>query len=165
MIRKKGPVLKHWGRKLAHGISKSELGSWSPENLYDILRLSECTGLPFPVCLCTELFKNLARALFALSYKQPKSCKALGSIFKAPRPLCLPSSTSGTRRRTSEDQARHLGWEVSWGAVTLLAAFSACSLFDLMVLQLLCTPFQLRSAGLERAQRRKLSLTWCVELT
>lgn len=93
--------------------------------------------LLFLVCLCTELFKKLASALFALSYKQPKSRKALGSTFKAPGPLCLPSSTGGTRRSAGEDQPGQLGWEVSWGTVTQLAAFSACSLFDLMVLQLL----------------------------
>jgi len=79
--------------------------------------------LPFLVCLCTELFKKLASALFALSYKQPKSRKALASSFKAPGPLCLPSSPGSTRGSASEDQPGQLGWEDSWGAVTLLQPF------------------------------------------
>lgn len=136
-IGKKGPVLKYEGRKLAHRISSSELGSCRLEELCDIFRLREYMRLPFLVCLCSEPFRKLASALFALSYKQPKSRKALGSASKAAGPLCLPSSAGGTRRSASEDQPGQLGWEVSWGTWTLLAAFSAWSLFDLMVLQLL----------------------------
>lgn len=65
-IGEKEPALKGEGRKLSY----LQIVSCNPKKPCNIFRLSECTKLPLLVCLCTELIKKLANALFALSYKQ-----------------------------------------------------------------------------------------------
>lgn len=156
-IGKKGPVLKGGNQHIIY----LQIWTWELQARETLWRI-KVIGVYEASIPCLPLYWTPQKAgkCSVCTVLQPKSRKALGSTFKASGPLCLPSSTGGTRGSTSEDQPGQLGWEVSWGTVTLLAAFSACSLFDLMVLQL----FELNTIPAEIYRARRLKGTSCLWL-